>query len=244
MHAEQDYNRPLTEHLVELRTRLLYMIAAILLVFVCLLPFADNIYTLIATPLLEKLPSGSNMIATEVASPFLTPVKLCLFTAVLICAPWWLYQIWLFVAPGLYKREQRVMLPLLCSSTLLFYTGCLFAWFIVLPLVFTFFIGITPDGVQVMTDIQHYLNFIITLLFAFGIAFEIPVATVLLVRGGLLEQTTLRQNRAWVILGAFVVGMLLTPPDVISQILLALPVWLLFECGLWLCRNHRGGEEK
>ncbi len=235
--AEQDQHRPLIEHLRELRSRLLNSLVCVLLVFLCLLPFSSSLYTLLSRPLLEKLPLyGGGMIATQVASPFFTPLKLCFFFAVFVCMPWILYQLWCFIAPGLYRREQRAALPILLSSVLLFYCGCLFAYFVVLPLIFSFFLAVVPEGVSLMADIHHYMNFVILLFFAFGIAFEIPIATWIVIRSGLASRETLRRNRAWVIVFAFVAGMLLTPPDVLSQILLAIPIWLLFEIGLLLSR--------
>jgi sec-independent protein translocase protein TatC len=226
----------LLSHLIELRTRLLKAAAAVLLLFVCLVPFAETIFTLVAEPLMEQLPEGAEMIATQVASPFLTPFKLTLFVALFFAMPVVLYQIWQFVAPGLYRKEKRFAVPLLLSSIVLFYGGVAFAYYVVFPLMFGFFAAVTPEGVTMMTDISAYLDFILTLFFAFGLAFEVPIATVMLVWSGLVKTAALRRARAYVFLGAFVVGMFLTPPDAISQTLLAVPVYLLYETGLIMCR--------
>lgn len=228
--------QPLMAHLLELRNRLLRAILGVLLIFCCLVYFAGDIYALLAGPLIAALPAGTSMIATSVAAPFLAPFKLTLLVSVAAAMPWILYQLWAFVAPGLYKHEQRLMLPLLVSSTGLFYAGIAFAYFVVFPLVFAFFIGIAPDGVTVMTDISSYLDFVLTLFIAFGLAFETPIAIILLVWSGTTTPAALKEKRAYVFLGAFVIGMLLTPPDVISQTLLALPVYLLFELGIWASR--------
>ena len=226
----------LVSHLVELRTCLIRSALSILLIFICLVPFAQRIFTLIATPLMDRLPEGATMIATQVASPFLTPFKMCLFVAVFLSMPVILYQIWGFIAPGLYRKEKRFAFPLLLSSILLFYAGVAFAHFVVFPLMFAFFATAAPEGVTMMTDISAYLDFILTIFFAFGIAFEVPIATVMLVWSGLVSIETLRKARAFVFLGAFVAGMLLTPPDAISQTLLAVPVYLLYESGLVLAK--------
>ena len=226
-------------HLVELRSRLLRAILCILIVFALLFPFSEELYTWLSGPLLAHLPEGTSMIAIEVASPFLIPFKLTLMVAVFISIPYLLYQIWSFVAPGLYLHERRLARPLIVSSTLLFFAGVAFAYFVVFPLVFRFFTSVAPDGVNVMTDIARYLDFVITLFFAFGFAFEVPVATILLVLIGVTTPESLAQKRPYIIVGAFVIGMLLTPPDVISQTLLALPMWLLFEVGLILSRMMR-----
>ena len=236
----------IVSHLIELRSRLLRSIAVVLAIFVVLTPFAEELFTWLATPLLSKLPENTSMIATQVASPFLTPFKLTLFAAVFLAMPVILYQIWAFVAPGLYKQERRFAVPLLASSVLLFYVGIAFAYYIVFPLMFGFFTAVTPAGVAVMTDIGHYLDFVLTLFFAFGIAFEVPIATVLLVSVGLTTPAQLAKHRAYVFLGAFIVGMVLTPPDVVSQTLLALPVYLLYEAGIvlarWIVPGHREVE--
>jgi sec-independent protein translocase protein TatC len=225
----------LLSHLVELRGRLLKVSAAVVLVFIALLPFARRIFTLVSEPLREILP-GQQMIATEVASPLLTPFKLTFFVALFIAMPVVLYQVWAFVAPGLYKKEKRFAFPLLASSILLFYLGIAFAYFVVFPLMFGFFTAVAPEGVEVMTDISHFLSFITMIVLAFGLAFEVPVATVLLVWTGLTDVDKLSKARPYVFLGAFVVGMFLTPPDIISQTLLAVPVYLLFECGIIMSR--------
>ncbi|MEJ2575732.1 MAG: twin-arginine translocase subunit TatC [Gammaproteobacteria bacterium] len=227
-----DVEAPFISHLVELRDRILRMVLAILVVFIGLFPFANDIYTFIAGPLMAVLPEGTSMIATQVASPFLTPFKLTLFAAVFVTMPYLLHQLWAFIAPGLYRHERRLALPLLASSIVLFYAGVAFAYFAVFPLVFAFLTSVAPEGVAVMTDIAAYLDFVLTLFFAFGLAFEIPIATILLVWAGMTTPEALRSKRPYVIVGAFVLGMLLTPPDVISQTLLAMPMWVLFELGL------------
>lgn len=231
--AEQ---QPLISHLVELRDRLLRGILAILLIAICLLPFANDLYLILSEPLLKHLPESSSMIATEVASPFLAPFKLTLTTAMLLAMPVLLYQLWAFIAPGLYQHERRIVFPLMFASTVLFVLGILFAYFVVFPLVFGFLTQAAPQGVAVMTDISHYLNFVLKLFFAFGLAFEVPIATLLLIWTGASSRESLREKRPYVIVGAFVIGMLLTPPDVISQTLLAVPMWLLFELGLLCAR--------
>ncbi len=234
---DQNEAQPFVTHLIELRSRLLKGLCAILIAFSCLFYFANDIYSLIAAPLIAQLSPGSTMIATEVASPFMAPFKLTLFAAIFITMPYLLAQLWGFIAPGLYQQEQRLARPLLISSILLFYAGTAFAYFVVFPLIFGFFNAVTPEGVAVMTDISHYLDFVLKLFFAFGLAFEVPVATVLLIWSGFASVETLKRNRPYVIVGAFVLGMLLTPPDIISQVLLALPIWLLFEAGLFF--SHR-----
>ena len=228
--------QPLIEHLVELRGALLKALVVVLLLFILLLPLANTIYEFIATPLIARLPANSSMIATEVASPFFAPFKLTLFSAIFLAAPYVLYQIWGFIAPGLYDNEKKLAFPLLLSSIALFYIGIVFAYFVVFPLLFAFLTGTAPTGVRVMTDINHYLNFILKLFFAFGISFEIPIATFLLIRSGLARAEQLARNRPYIILAAFVAGMLLTPPDIISQVLLAVPIWLLFESGLLISK--------
>ena len=234
--------QPLLYHLIELRDRLLRMVLVVAVLFVVLMPFSNTLFSMLSGPLLAHMPEDGSMIAIEVASPFLIPFKLTLFLAVFIAIPYVLYQLWSFVAPGLYKHERRLVVPLLVSSTLLFYAGAAFAYFVVFPLVFAFFTAAAPEGVSVMTDISRYLDFVLTLFFAFGAAFEVPVVTVLLVMTGMTTQQALREKRPYVIVGAFVLGMILTPPDVISQTLLAVPVWLLFEMGLyfsgWFVRNR------
>ena len=230
---ETDQEMPLVAHLTELRTRLLRCVAVILLLFAGLFYFSQDIYALVAAPLRVYLPAGATMIATGVASPFLTPFKLTLVVALFLSIPVILHQIWGFIAPGLYSHEKRIAVPLLASSILLFYAGMAFAYFVVVPIIFGFFASVTPEGVAMMTDIGQYLDFVLTLFFAFGVAFEIPVATFLLIWVGIVDVQTLRNSRPYVIVGCFVVGMFLTPPDVFSQTLLAVPMWLLFEAGLF-----------
>jgi sec-independent protein translocase protein TatC len=234
--TSQKTEQPLFSHLLELRDRLLKAVLVVLLLALGLFAFANDLYTLLAEPLLSHLPEGSTMIATEVASPFLTPIKLVLVAAVFLAMPYLLYQLWGFIAPGLYSNEKQMGLPLLASSVILFYTGIAFAYFVVFPLVFGFFTAAAPEGVSVMTDISKYLDFVLKLFFAFGLAFEIPIATVLLVWSGLSSVESLARKRPYVIVGAFVIGMMLTPPDVFSQTFLAIPMWLLFEAGLIACR--------
>ena len=239
--------QPFISHLVELRDRLLRAVIAVFVIFLLLFPFANDIYTYVAEPLMGALPEGNTMIATQVAAPFLTPFKLALVTAVFIAMPYLLFQVWSFVAPGLYQHEKRLAMPLLVSSILLFYLGMAFAYYVVFPLVFAFLSGTTPDGVAMMTDISAYLDFVLTLFFAFGIAFEIPIATILLVSMGVTTPDNLGKKRPYVIVGVFVAGMLLTPPDVISQTLLAIPMWLLFEVGIFasrlILRQRRSANE-
>jgi sec-independent protein translocase protein TatC len=224
--------QPLVSHLVELRDRVLRMVLVVLAVFLVLFPFADDLYSAIAGPMRAALPEGGTMISTKPIDPFLIPFKLSLQLAIFISVPFILYQFWAFVAPGLYRHEKRLVLPLLVSSTFLFYLGMAFAYFVVFPLVFTFLAGTAPEGVEVATDMGSYLDFVMTLFFAFGVAFEVPIATIILVWMGITTPEKLRHKRPFVIVGAFVVGMFLTPPDVISQTLLALPMWVLFELGL------------
>ncbi len=231
-------------HLVELRDRLLRMVLAVGLWFIVLFPFSDTIYAWLADPLLKHLPEGTNMIAIDVASPFLIPFKLVLMLAVFFSMPVILYQAWAFVAPGLYRHEQRLVRPLLVSSTILFYMGVAFAYYVVFPLVFAFFTSAAPEGVEVSTDIGRYLSFVITIFFAFGIAFEVPIATILLVITGVTTPENLAQKRPYFIVAAFVVGMFLTPPDIISQTLLALPMWLLFELGIIFSRTFIKRKEE
>jgi sec-independent protein translocase protein TatC len=232
-----EVEQPFLAHLMELRDRLLRIVIAVLLVFCALLPFANDLYTLLAEPLMRHMPENSSMIATAVASPFMIPIKLALVLAVFIAIPYILYQIWGFIAPGLYRHEKRMALPLLVSSTLLFYLGGAFAYFIVFPLIFAFLTASAPEGVAVMTDISNYLDFVLTLFFAFGAAFEVPVATFVLVWMGVTTPQALGEKRPYIIVGAFVIGMLLTPPDVFSQTLLAVPMWLLFELGIFMART-------
>jgi len=226
----------LISHLVELRNRLMRAGLAVILVFIALLPFAQQVFTAVAQPLMDKLPEGSSMIATQVASPFLTPFKTTFFVALMIAMPVVIYQIWAFVAPGLYRREKRFAIPLMISSIILFYVGVAFAYYVVFPLMFAFFTAAAPQGVTVMTDINSYLDFVIVIFFAFGIAFEVPIATVMLISSGLTTAEALGRYRPYVFLGAFVIGMVLTPPDLISQTLLAVPMYVLYEAGLLLSR--------
>jgi sec-independent protein translocase protein TatC len=230
--AEEDQELPFMSHLSELRDRLLRAVLAVILVLFALIPFANRLYTVLAAPLVAALPEGAQMIAIDPASPFFTPLKVAFLVAVLITAPYILYQLWAFVAPGLYQREQKLAMPLLISSSLLFYTGCAFAYFLVLPVVFAFLAGVTPEGVAMMTDISRYLDFVITLFLAFGLTFEVPVATVILVALGWVELDTLRNSRRYFIVGAFIVAAIVTPPDIISQVMLAVPMALLYEVGI------------
>lgn len=219
-------------HLIELRDRLLRIVAGIVLTFICLFPFANKIYSLLASPLLSQLPQGGQMIATAVTTPFFVPMKVAMLAAFVISLPYTLYQIWAFIAPGLYQHEKRFAAPMVVLSTLLFLIGMAFAYFLVFPVVFGFIAGTAPEGVAVMTDIGNYLDFVITLFLAFGIAFEVPVAVVVLVRMGVVNVATLKEIRSYVIVGAFIAGAILTPPDVISQFMLAVPLWLLYEAGI------------
>lgn len=232
----EEATETLLSHLIELRDRVLRMFIAVLVVFLILFPFANQLYTFLADPLMAHLPEGTSMIAIEVAAPFLIPFKLTLLLAVAISIPYLLYQLWAFIAPGLYQHEKSLAGPLVASSTILFYLGMAFAYFVVFPLIFAFFTAAAPEGVDVMTDISRYLDFVILLFIAFGIAFEMPVATILLVTMGATTTEKLAAKRPYVIVGVFLVGMVLTPPDIISQTLLALPMWLLFEVGLILAR--------
>ena len=226
-------------HLIELRNRLFYVVIAVGVVFGVLVPFSNRIYILVAEPLMRVLPEGTSMIATDVTSPFLTPIKLTLLVAFVIAIPFVLYQLWAFVAPGLYRHERRLVVPLLLSSTVLFYVGMAFAYFVVFPLAFGFFITSAPKGVLVMTDIRSYLSFVFSMFIAFGIAFEVPVAVVLLTHMGVVDPVSLAKKRPYVILCVFIAAAVLTPPDVFSQTFLAIPVLLLFEIGLFFARRVR-----
>ncbi len=219
-------------HLLELRSRLLKGVVAVLLVFAALMPFANRIYAQLAAPLLSKLPAGGQLVAIEVASPFFTPVKLAFFCAVMLAMPVLIYQAWAFVAPGLYQQEKRMARPLLVAAVLLFYIGCAFAYFLVLPAVFGFLTAITPEGVAMMTDISRYLDFVLVIFLAFGLSFELPVAVVVLVLLGLVTPAQLREARGYVIVGVFILAAIITPPDVISQLMLAIPMCLLYELGI------------
>ena len=232
MHQQQ----PLIAHLIELRNRLLKAIGLILLVFAGLYSFSNDLYLLLSKPLEILLPEGSSMIATGVASPFLVPFKLTLFAAIFLCIPFVLHQSWSFISPGLYKHEKRFAIPLLISSIVLFYAGICFAYFVVLPLAFGFFTAIGPEGVNFLPDINNILNFILKIFFAFGVAFEIPIATILMIMTGITSVASLTEKRPYIFVGCFVIGMLVTPPDVISQTILALPMYMLFEIGVFLGR--------
>ncbi len=219
-------------HLIELRTRLMNALVALLLVFIGLFPWAANLYAWLARPLLAKLPKGAQMIATDVTTPFFVPLKVAMMTAFLIALPYILYQIWRFVAPGLYAHEKRLIVPLIVASTLLFFAGMSFAYFVVFPVVFGFVTAAAPIGVAVMTDIDKYLSFVLSMFIAFGLTFQVPVVVVLLVRMGVVSVAKLREVRPYVVVGAFVVGAIFTPPDVVSQFMLAMPLWLLYEAGI------------
>lgn len=227
---------PFMSHLVELRDRLLRAVLFILVIFLGLFTFSNELYSLLAEPLLVHLPQGSSMIATEVASPFLTPFKLAMVTAIFISMPFILYQLWAFIAPGLYKHEKSMAYPLLFSSIILFYLGMVFAYFVVFPLMFSFFTGIALEGVTMMTDITKYLDFVLKMFFAFGMAFEVPIATIIVISTGMITADKLAEKRPYIIVVAFIFGMLLTPPDIVSQMLLAVPMWILFELGLIFSR--------
>jgi sec-independent protein translocase protein TatC len=233
---EQLPEATLMSHLLELRSRLLKAVGSVVAVFLVLVPFSERVFEVIAKPLMSQLPQGSTMIATEVASPFLTPFKATFYVAILLAMPLVIYQVWAFVAPGLYRREKRIAVPILVSSVVLFYVGVAFAYLVVFPVMFGFFAQTAPAGVQVMTDINKYMDFVLVLFIAFGLAFEVPVATVILVLMGIVSPESLARNRQYVFLGCFVVGMVLTPPDVFSQTLLAVPMYLLYEGGIIMAR--------
>lgn len=232
--------QPLISHLIELRKRLLYCIIAVFAIFMALIYFANDIYHMVAAPLISQMPAGASMIATDVASPFFTPIKLTIIVSIFLAVPVILYQVWAFVAPALYRHERRLVMPLLFSSTLLFYVGVAFAYFIVFPLAFGFFAKTAPQGVTIATDITNYLDFVMTLFMAFGVAFEVPVAIVLICWTGITTPEELKKKRPYILVGAFVVGMLLTPPDVFSQTLLAIPMYCLFEVGVFFSRYYVG----
>lgn len=227
----------ISNHLLELRTRLLRVVILFGILVIAGIPFAAEIYSFVAAPLISMLPDGSSMIATEVASPFMAPIKLVIYVALLFSMPWLFYQAWMFISPGLYKNEKRFTAPLMLSTIILFFTGVSFAFFIVCPIIFKFFIGMAPDSIQIMTDISQYLGFVFKLVFAFGIAFEIPVATILLVKSDIASKSSLAEARPYLIVLFLVIGMLLTPPDIFSQLFLAMPMWILFELGLLLSRD-------
>ncbi len=243
--ASNDEGQPLVEHLVELRSRILHALLAVFIVFIPLFYFADELYLFVSEPMRAHLTEDATMIATEVASPFFTPVKLALVLALFISMPYVMHQVWSFVAPGLYKNEKRIALPLLVSSIILFYAGMAFAFYVVFPLAFAFLTAAAPADVTVMTDINRYLDFVLKLFFAFGLAFEIPIAILVLLWSGATDIASLKSKRPYVIVGCFIFGMLLTPPDIISQVLLAIPMWVLFELGLILGRfvTDRDDEE-
>lgn len=232
------------QHLVELRNILLHSIIAILIIFIGIFPFANEIYSFIAAPIINVLPENTNIIAINVISPFLTPLKMSLIIAVYVAMPYLLYQIWSFVAPALYKHEKQMILPLVVSSTILFYTGLLFSFYIVFPVIFGFLSSVAPNIVDLTPDIQYYLDFVLKVSFAFGVAFEVPIATILLIMFGITTVDKLKSNRPYAIIGAFILGMLLTPPDIISQTLIAIPMWLLFETGLIFAPLFKQNKQK
>ena len=234
--SQMENELPFMAHLIELRDRILRIVVIVIAIFIVLFFFANDLYHLVSKPLLEQLPEGSTMIATGVAAPFLTPFKLSLVSSIFIAIPYIFYQFWSFVAPGLYRHEKRLALPLIASSVVLFYSGILFSFYIVFPLMFAFFTATTPEGVAMMTDISQYLDFILKMFFAFGLAFEVPIVTIVLTITGATTADKLAEKRPYVIVGSFVLGMMLTPPDIISQTLLAIPIWLLFELGIIFSR--------
>ncbi|MBW3140884.1 twin-arginine translocase subunit TatC [Ferrimonas balearica] len=236
--------QPLISHLMELRSRLMKAIGSVLVVFFSLAYWSKDIYHYLSKPLLEVMPESASMIATDVASPFFAPFKLTLVVSFFLAIPYVLYQMWAFIAPGLYKHERKMIMPLLASSTLLFYSGIAFAYFVVFPVVFGFFTSVAPEGVQVATDINSYLNFVLKLFFAFGLAFEIPIAVMLMCWTGATDVASLKEKRPYIIVGAFVIGMVLTPPDVISQSMLAIPMLLLFEAGLFFARFYTPKDDE
>ena len=235
--ADHAKSEPFVSHLIELRNRLLWAVGSVLLIFFALVPFANELYEWFAKPLISNLPQGGTMISTEPHGPFFIPFKFAFATAFALAIPMVLYQVWAFVAPGLYQKEKKIVLPLIVSSTLLFYLGIMFAYYVVFPIIFKFFIGMAPEGVAVMTDISAYMSFALKLFFAFGASFEVPIATILLARMGVVTTDAMARQRPHIILGAFVLGMLMTPPDIFSQVMLAVPVWLLFELGLFFARQ-------
>ncbi|KPN74233.1 MULTISPECIES: twin-arginine translocase subunit TatC [Neisseria] len=234
--SEQQAQQPLVEHLIELRRRLMWIIGGLLICFLGLMPFAQKLYTFVAEPLMASLPANTSMIATDVVAPFFVPVKVTLMAAFLLSLPHTLYQVWAFVAPALYQNEKRLITPLVLSSMILFFAGMAFAYFLVFPVVFKFLAGVTPIGVNMATDIDKYLSFVLGMFVAFGTTFEVPVVVVLLNRMGVVSLEQLKSARPYVIVGAFVIAAVITPPDVISQIMLAVPLVLLYEAGLWFCR--------
>lgn len=242
--SEVEDSQPLINHLLELRDRLLRIIICILLVFAVLVFFSNDIYHAVALPLISQLPQGSSMIATNVAAPFFTPIKLTVVAAIFVSVPYILYQIWAFVAPALYQHEKRLIYPLLASSTLLFYVGVAFAYYVVFPLVFGFLTRTAPEGVRIATDISSYLDFVLTLFMAFGICFEVPIAIVLLCWSGVTDRQSLASKRPYIFVACFIIGMFLTPPDIFSQTLLAIPMYLLFEVGVFFARFYQPKDEE
>jgi len=235
--AAEDVAQTWVSHLVELRNRILKSVGVLLLVFIGFSIIANDLYTFFAQPLMSALPEGSSMISTDPHGPFFVPFKLAFFVALMATLPFTFYQIWGFIAPGLYAHEKKLIYPLVASSTMLFYCGVIFAYYVVFPLIFAFFANSAPDGVSVMTDISAYMSFAMKLFFAFGVAFEVPIATIIFAKLGIVTPTKMAEKRPYIIVGAFIVGMLMTPPDIFSQTLLALPVWLLFEVGLFFARR-------
>tara|TARA_B000000557_G_scaffold193567_1_gene159013 strand:- start:208 stop:909 length:702 start_codon:yes stop_codon:yes gene_type:complete len=227
----------ISDHLLELRSRLLKVIFLFVIFSVLGIPFASEIYLFVSAPLIELLPDGSTMIATEVASPFMAPIKLVLYIALMFSMPWLFYQTWMFMSPGLYKNERAFTGPLMLSTVILFFSGAAFAFFVVCPIIFKFFIAMAPESIRVMTDINQYLSFVFKLIFAFGVAFEIPIATILIVKNGIMSKESLVKARPYLIILFLIVGMLLTPPDVFSQLFLAIPMWILFEVGILFARK-------
>ncbi len=237
-------SEPFISHLVELRNRMMWAVGSVLIIFICLVPFANDLYEWFAKPVMANLPQGGTMISTEPHGPFFIPFKFAFATAFALAIPMVLYQVWAFIAPGLYKNEKNIALPLVVSSTALFYAGILFAYYVVFPIIFKFFSSMAPEGVAVMPDISAYMSFALKLFFAFGVAFEVPVATVLLARMGVVSPDNMAKQRPYIILGAFVLGMLMTPPDIFSQVMLAVPVCLLFEVGLFFARKLEKNDLK
>ena len=231
-------------HLIELRDRLLRTVLGFIIVFIAFFPFANKIYALLAQPLLSKLPAGGQMIATAVTTPFFVPMKVAMMAAFIVSLPHTLYQVWAFVAPGLYAHEKKFMIPIIIASSLLFLSGMAFAYFAVFPVIFGFIVGAAPQGVAVMTDIGNYLDFVLTLFFAFGLAFEVPIAVVMAVRFGWVTTKALQEIRGYVIVAAFIIGAIFTPPDVVSQFMLAVPMWLLYELGIIVSKlTHKTPEQ-
>ncbi len=238
-----DTNQSWISHLIELRNRILKSVLVLLVVFICFSFFANDIYTFFADPLIRALPDGSTMISTDPHGPFFVPFKLAFFAAIIVTLPFLFYQLWAFIAPGLYAKEKKLVFPLVASSTVLFYCGIIFAYYVVFPLIFSFFANSAPDGVSVMTDISSYMSFAMKLFFAFGVAFEVPIATIIFAKVGIVTPEKMAEKRPYIIIGAFVMGMLMTPPDIFSQTLLAIPVWLLFELGLFFARRITSKKE-